>query len=89
MLIKILILQNIKKLFLCRNKQTLLIVFQIWNIAKLDSVLTLSEDTKIHGVNSPYLYFGMWKATFSWHVEGTKLKCQIAYSLLIINLCRL
>jgi hypothetical protein len=21
------------------------------------------------GVNVPYLYFGMWRAAFAWHVE--------------------
>ena len=49
---------------------------KIWNIAKLDSVLKyVSEDleTQISGVNTPYLYFGMWKATFSWHVEDMDL----------------
>ena len=37
----------------------------------LDSILKLLEKSgKVFaGVNSPYLYFGMWKATFSWHVE--------------------
>jgi jumonji domain-containing protein 2 len=49
---------------------------EIWNIAKLDSILKyVSKDlnTVIQGVNSPYLYFGMWKATFSWHVEDMDL----------------
>eukprot|EP00095_Tigriopus_kingsejongensis_P009380 snap_masked-scaffold732_size105256-processed-gene-0.9 protein:Tk09380 transcript:snap_masked-scaffold732_size105256-processed-gene-0.9-mRNA-1 annotation:"jumonji domain containing" len=42
------------------------------NIGHLDSILKHYEgDTGqvFAGVNSPYLYFGMWKATFSWHVE--------------------
>jgi len=48
----------------------------VWNIAKLDSILSLVSndlDMTIQGVNSPYLYFGMWKATFSWHVEDMDL----------------
>ena len=49
---------------------------KVWNIAKLDSILKYLEkedDTVIQGVNSPYLYFGMWRATFSWHVEDMDL----------------
>ena len=49
---------------------------KVWNISKLDSILKyLSEDLEMEfdGVNSPYLYFGMWKATFSWHVEDMDL----------------
>ena len=49
---------------------------KIWNIAKLDSILKYVNDDldmNIMGVNTPYLYFGMWKATFSWHVEDMDL----------------
>jgi len=45
----------------------------VWNINKLDSILTDVLDDQIPGVNTPYLYFGMWKATFSWHVEDMDL----------------
>lgn len=44
-----------------------------WNIRKLDSLLTEVMEEQIPGVNMPYLYFGMWKATFSWHVEDMDL----------------
>ena len=46
---------------------------RVCNISKLDSLLTKFMKEKIPGVNSPYVYFGMWKATFSWHVEDMDL----------------
>ncbi|CEP18906.1 hypothetical protein [Parasitella parasitica] len=39
-----------------------------WNPNALDNTLNKLNQT-LPGVNSPYLYFGMWKATFAWHVE--------------------
>ncbi|CAH8569693.1 unnamed protein product [Schistosoma turkestanicum] len=49
---------------------------RIWNIAKLDSVLSRvfkEEGVQIPGVNTPYLYYGMWRSTFPWHVEDVDL----------------
>ena len=55
-----------------------------WNIKRLDSLLTEVMEEQIPGVNLPYLYFGMWKATFSWHVEDMDLysvNCKLLYLL--------
>ncbi|SPO31183.1 related to RPH1 - Transcriptional repressor of PHR1 [Ustilago trichophora] len=47
---------------------------QHWNVGKLDNVLTrLRLRRKLPGVNTPYLYWGMWRATFAWHVEDMDL----------------
>lgn len=43
-----------------------------WNLRKLDSVLSCL-DLSMPGVTEPYLYFGMWKTTFAWHIEGAYL----------------
>ncbi|TPX57059.1 hypothetical protein PhCBS80983_g04084 [Powellomyces hirtus] len=43
-----------------------------WNLARLDNLLR-RVNVFLPGVNSPYLYFGMWKATFAWHVEDMDL----------------
>ncbi|KAF8585158.1 hypothetical protein K439DRAFT_1344088, partial [Ramaria rubella] len=45
-----------------------------WNVAELPSVLTrlLGNDSELSGVNTAYLY-GMWCATFAWHVEDMGL----------------
>ncbi|KAH8866816.1 putative lysine-specific demethylase 4B [Schistosoma japonicum] len=48
----------------------------IWNISKLDSILSQvfrEEGVQIPGVNTPYLYYGMWRSTFAWHVEDVDL----------------
>ena len=49
---------------------------EIWNIDRLGSILDLVKeeyDTTIEGVNTAYLYFGMWKTTFPWHTEDMDL----------------
>ncbi|GMK54594.1 hypothetical protein CspeluHIS016_0111800 [Cutaneotrichosporon spelunceum] len=43
-----------------------------WNVAHLPNLLQRIKD-KLPGVNTPYLYFGMWRAAFSWHVEDMDL----------------
>ncbi|KAJ3576999.1 hypothetical protein NP233_g53 [Leucocoprinus birnbaumii] len=47
-----------------------------WNVAHLPSTLSRllpTSDKGLPGVNTPYLYFGMWRATFAWHVEDMDL----------------
>uniref|UniRef100_A0A8C7VXL7 [histone H3]-trimethyl-L-lysine(9) demethylase n=1 Tax=Oncorhynchus mykiss TaxID=8022 RepID=A0A8C7VXL7_ONCMY len=47
-----------------------------WNIGKLSTILDTVEHESgitIEGVNTPYLYFGMWKTTFAWHTEDMDL----------------
>ena len=43
-----------------------------WNCNKLGSNLDRLKE-KIPGVNTPYLYFGMFKAAFPWHTEDMDL----------------
>ncbi|XP_042581284.1 lysine-specific demethylase 4A isoform X2 [Cyprinus carpio] len=47
-----------------------------WNIGRLNTILDTVERESgitIRGVNTPYLYFGMWKSTFAWHTEDMDL----------------
>ena len=44
----------------------------IWNLNKLPNLLDVLG-SKIPGVNTAYLYLGMWKATFAWHLEDVDL----------------
>nr|XP_048290534.1 lysine-specific demethylase 4D-like [Myodes glareolus] len=49
---------------------------QHWNVGHLGSLLDLLKQecgTVIEGINTPYLYFGMWKTTFAWHTEDMDL----------------
>lgn len=43
-----------------------------WNVAHLDNLLN-QLDMKIPGVNDAYLYCGLWKSTFAWHLEDIDL----------------
>lgn len=47
-----------------------------WNPNRLRTILDLvphDYNVSIAGVNSAYLYFGMWKSTFAWHTEDMDL----------------
>nr|XP_058144999.1 lysine-specific demethylase 4D-like [Dasypus novemcinctus] len=55
-----------------------------WNPARLGTVQDLLQHEcglVIEGVSTPYLYFGMWRATFAWHTEDMDL-----YSLSYLHL---
>ena len=43
-----------------------------WNLGRLENLLDVIG-THIPGVNTAYLYLGMWKATFAWHLEDVDL----------------
>ncbi|KAG8711943.1 hypothetical protein FRC11_001410, partial [Ceratobasidium sp. 423] len=46
-----------------------------WNVACLPNLLerVMPDGERIPSVNTPYLYFGMWRAPFAWHVEDMDL----------------
>ncbi|EDL78474.1 rCG31617 [Rattus norvegicus] len=49
---------------------------QQWNVGHLGTIQDLLEQEcgiVIEGVNTPYLYFGMWKTSFAWHTEDMDL----------------
>lgn len=43
-----------------------------WNLNKLSSLLS-RVPVSIPGVTTSFLYFGMWKALFAWHIEDQNL----------------
>ncbi|KAJ3341836.1 hypothetical protein HDU93_003957 [Gonapodya sp. JEL0774] len=43
-----------------------------WNLSRLENILR-KINVPIPGITSPYVYFGMWKATFAWHLEDVDL----------------
>ncbi|KAL7410197.1 hypothetical protein BDY24DRAFT_400420 [Mrakia frigida] len=45
-----------------------------WNVGKLPNLLNrLKLKKQLPGVNTPYLYWGMWRSSFCWHVEDMDL----------------
>ncbi|GFY58072.1 lysine-specific demethylase 4A [Trichonephila inaurata madagascariensis] len=47
-----------------------------FNIQHLNTILDMVKEDyeiQIEGVNTAYLYFGMWKTTFAWHTEDMDL----------------
>lgn len=49
---------------------------KVWNINRLGTILDYVNSDygiSIDGVNTAYLYFGMWKTTFPWHTEDMDL----------------
>lgn len=49
--------------------------FAYWNPNQLGTILDCLKGrrTKLKGIVSPMLYFGMWAATFAWHIEDMNL----------------
>ena len=48
----------------------------VWNVNSLNTILDTVTDeygVRIPGVNTAYLYFGMWKTSFAWHTEDMDL----------------
>lgn len=45
---------------------------KVWNVAKLPNLLD-EMDQKLPGVNHSYLYAGLWKASYAWHLEDQDL----------------
>ncbi|KAL9129255.1 MAG: hypothetical protein Q9217_002235 [Psora testacea] len=43
-----------------------------WNVARLENLLDVLGQN-VPGVNTAYLYLGMWKASFAWHLEDVDL----------------
>ena len=43
-----------------------------WNVSSLPSILNYLDE-KVPGVNESYLYAGLWKASFAWHLEDQDL----------------
>lgn len=43
-----------------------------WNVARLPNLLSRMA-MRLPGVSNPYLYYGMWRAAFAWHVEDMDL----------------
>ncbi|KAI8867992.1 JmjC-domain-containing protein, partial [Ramicandelaber brevisporus] len=46
--------------------------FKYWNLQDLGTILS-RVNVELAGINDPYLYVGMYRATFAWHTEDLDL----------------
>jgi hypothetical protein len=44
-----------------------------WNVSKLDTILRIGLPQEMPGITKPMLYFGQYRAIFSWHKEDYDL----------------
>jgi hypothetical protein len=44
-----------------------------WDLGNLPSLLTTGVKRRVPGVNTPFLYVGMYRAAFAWHCEDMDL----------------
>ena len=77
----------------CRQKANNMFALpQGWNLSSLDSLLTRGLKKRIPGVNTSYLYFGVWRSFFGWQASRIQIpqlerdKCSFERERIILTL---